>query len=108
MEQSWKFSSVRCETRDRNVRPKIQNRDRGKMKVRFVRVLTKKWSKVGSVIEVVSQSGSSSLFMRELYTENSWRFIKALFERKSRKLNRIGSLVGGEIEVQFLTSFPYV
>lgn len=108
MEQSWKFSSVRCETRDRNVRPKIQNRDRGKTKVRFVRVLTKKWSKVGSVIEVVSQSGSSSLFMRELYTENSWRFIKALFERKSRKLNRIGSLVGGEIEVQFLTSFPYV
>lgn len=71
MEQSWKFSSVRCETRDRNVRPKIQNRDRGKTKVRFVRVLTKKWSKVGSVIEVVSQSGSSSLFMRELYTENS-------------------------------------
>lgn len=79
MEQSWKFSSVRCGTRDRNVnvfdrrvfRPKIQNRDRGKTKVRFVRVLTKKWSKVGSVIEVVSQSGSSSLFMRELYTENS-------------------------------------
>lgn len=108
MEQSWKFSSVRCGTRDRNVRPKIQNRDRGKTKARFVRVLTKKWSKVGSVIEVVSQSGSLSLFMRELYTENSWRFIKALFERKSRKLNRIGSLVGGEIEVQFLTSFPYV
>lgn len=40
-------------------------------KRRFVRVLTKKWSKVGSVIEVLSQSGSSSLFMRELYTENS-------------------------------------